>query len=128
MTGLQTDPILLNLVEHLGFVISGGASADTPRGCTQLPDAPGGSKRIGNGIQIFPGSVPIYRGDELVGGIGVSGDGIDQDDMVSFFDCQRRTAGWGIGNARSISVPTASSSPMAATCARYAYALRAVSR
>ena len=37
-----------------------------------------------NGIQIFPGSVPIYRGDTLVGGIGVSGDGIEQDDMVSF--------------------------------------------
>ena len=26
----------------------------------------------------------VYRGDELVGGIGVSGDGIDQDDMISF--------------------------------------------
>jgi hypothetical protein len=28
--------------------------------------------------------VPIYRGNVLVGAIGVSGDGIDQDDMVSF--------------------------------------------
>jgi hypothetical protein len=37
-----------------------------------------------NGIQIFPGSVPIYRGSVLVGAIGVSGDGIDQDDMVAF--------------------------------------------
>ena len=37
-----------------------------------------------NGIQIFPGSVPVYRGNVLVGGIGVSGDGIDQDDMISF--------------------------------------------
>ncbi|MEC7162624.1 MAG: heme-binding protein, partial [Pseudomonadota bacterium] len=65
------------------------------------PDAPGGGKRIGNGIQIFPGSVPIYRGDELVGGIGVSGDGIDQDDMVSFLGLHN--AGHrvgGIGNAR----------------------------
>jgi hypothetical protein len=40
--------------------------------------------RLPNGIQIFPGSVPIYRGTTLIGGIGVSGDGIDQDDMVSF--------------------------------------------
>ncbi|MEM1053143.1 MAG: heme-binding protein, partial [Pseudomonadota bacterium] len=38
----------------------------------------------GNGIQIFPGSVPVYRGNQLIGGIGVSGDGIDQDDMISF--------------------------------------------
>ncbi len=51
---------------------------DIGRGqCTTLP-------RLPNGIQIFPGSVPIYRGTTLVGGIGVSGDGIDQDDMVSF--------------------------------------------
>lgn len=51
---------------------------DIGRGqCTTLP-------RLPNGIQIFPGSVPIYRGTTLVGGIGVSGDGIDQDDMISF--------------------------------------------
>lgn len=101
MTGLQTDLIIPNLVQHLGFVTSGGANPDTPRGCTQLPDAPGGGKRVGNGIQIFPGSVPIYRGNELVGGIGVSGDGIDQDDMVSFLglhNAGQRTGG--IGNAR----------------------------
>lgn len=48
-----------------------------PRTCT-------GIARIANGIQIFPGSVPIYRGSTLVGGVGVSGDGVDQDDMVSF--------------------------------------------
>ena len=101
MTGLQTELIVPNLVQHLGFVISGGASPDTPRTCTQVPDAPGGGKRLANGIQIFPGSVPIYRGDQLVGGIGVSGDGIDQDDMVSFLGLHnggQRTGG--IGNAR----------------------------
>ncbi|MGB3807084.1 MAG: hypothetical protein WA936_07790, partial [Erythrobacter sp.] len=27
---------------------------------------------------------PVYRDGELIGGIGVSGDGIDQDDMISF--------------------------------------------
>ena len=46
-------------------------------GCTGIPNLP-------NGIQIFPGSVPIYRGRQLIGGIGVSGDGVDQDDMISF--------------------------------------------
>ncbi|MEX0342751.1 MAG: heme-binding protein [Erythrobacter sp.] len=101
MTGLQTDLIIPNLVQHLGFVTSGGANPDTPRGCTQLPDAPGGGKRLANGMQIFPGSVPIYRGGQLVGGIGVSGDGIDQDDMVSFLglhNASQRVGG--IGNAR----------------------------
>ncbi len=35
-----------------------------------------------NGIVFFPGSVPIYRGS-LIGGLGVSGDGVDQDDVVT---------------------------------------------
>ena len=38
---------------------------------------------------MFPGSVPIFRGDLLVGGVGVSGDGIDQDDMISFLGLHR---------------------------------------
>jgi hypothetical protein len=37
-----------------------------------------------NGTQIFAGSVPLYKNGQLVGGAGVSGDGIDQDDNVSF--------------------------------------------
>ena len=98
--GLQTDLVAGNVVQHLGFVASGGASPDTPRGCTGVPDAPGGTKRIANGIQIFPGSVPIYRGGQLVGGIGVSGDGIDQDDMVSFLGLHNAGVQvGGIGNA-----------------------------
>jgi len=80
-TGLQSALIIGNVAQHLG-VASGGA--DTPQRCTSLPDAGTGRARIANGIQIFPGSVPIYRGNTLVGAIGVSGDGIDQDDMISF--------------------------------------------
>jgi uncharacterized protein GlcG (DUF336 family) len=52
--------------------------------CTNVPRAPSGQQRLANGIQIFPGAVPIYRGSTLVGAIGVSGDGIDQDDMIAF--------------------------------------------
>ena len=33
--------------------------------------------------------MPIYRGSTLIGGIGVSGDGIDQDDMISFLGVHR---------------------------------------
>jgi uncharacterized protein GlcG (DUF336 family) len=36
-----------------------------------------------NGIVFFPGSVPIYKAGVLVGGFGVSGDGVDQDDVVT---------------------------------------------
>ncbi len=36
-----------------------------------------------NGIVFFPGSLPLYRNGQLVGGLGVSGDGVEQDDFVS---------------------------------------------
>ena len=35
-----------------------------------------------NGVVFFPGSAPLYRGS-LIGGFGVSGDGVDQDDVVT---------------------------------------------
>jgi uncharacterized protein GlcG (DUF336 family) len=36
-----------------------------------------------NGIVFFPGSVPLYRNGVLIGGLGISGDGVEQDDYVS---------------------------------------------
>lgn len=83
-TGLQTNLVLQNIMEHLKYIATNGADPDTPVGCTQLPQVTPGHSRLANGTQVFPGSVPIYRGNTLVGGIGVSGDGVDQDDMVSF--------------------------------------------
>jgi len=44
--------------------------------CTAIPNIP-------NGIQIFAGSVPLYKNGVLVGAIGISGDGIDQDDIIA---------------------------------------------
>jgi len=37
-----------------------------------------------NGIVFFPGSAPLYIDGVLVGGLGVSGDGVEQDDIVTF--------------------------------------------
>lgn len=83
--GLQEELIEDNILLHVGFVVNNLApNMDTRPRCTFLPDATAGQNRLQNGIQIFPGSVPIYKNGELVGGIGVSGDGIDQDDMISF--------------------------------------------
>jgi uncharacterized protein GlcG (DUF336 family) len=36
-----------------------------------------------NGITIFPGGFPLYRDGVLIGAVGVSGDGVDQDDLIS---------------------------------------------
>lgn len=87
-TGLQTALLTTNLVAFLtdfaavgdeglalerfgaGLLGGGGVTAAT------LPTR--------NGIQIFPGSVPLYKNGVLVGAVGVSGDGIEQDDYVAF--------------------------------------------
>lgn len=37
----------------------------------------------GNGITAFPGATPLYKSGMLVGGLGISGDGVDQDDYVT---------------------------------------------
>jgi uncharacterized protein GlcG (DUF336 family) len=65
--GLQLDLIKTNLVATLG-----GASVP----CSAIPNLP-------NGFQIFPGSVPLYKNGVLVGGVGISGDGVDQDDIIA---------------------------------------------
>jgi uncharacterized protein GlcG (DUF336 family) len=94
-TGLQTSLI----VENVLLAAAGMSQAR----CTFLPDIPsvaGTQNRLQNGIQIFPGSVPIYRGSTLVGGVGISGDGIDQDDMISFLGVDRAATRTGtINNA-----------------------------
>jgi len=36
-----------------------------------------------NGVVFFPGSAPLYRSGGLVGGLGISGDGVEQDDVVT---------------------------------------------
>lgn len=37
----------------------------------------------GNGVTLFPGSAPLYKDGVLVGGVGLSGDGVDQDDFIT---------------------------------------------
>jgi uncharacterized protein GlcG (DUF336 family) len=99
-TGLQSALIIGNVGQHLNFV-TGASAADTPQVCTFQPDVAPGQKRLANGIQIFPGGVPIYRSGRLVGAIGVSGDGIDQDDMISFLGTHNGglKVGGAVGNA-----------------------------
>ena len=36
-----------------------------------------------NGVVFFPGASPLYKFAGLIGGLGVSGDGVDQDDVVA---------------------------------------------
>lgn len=64
--GLQLDLVRTNFLASLGGPVAS---------CTGIPG-------LTNGIQIFPGSVPLYKNGVLVGAIGISGDGVDQDDLI----------------------------------------------
>lgn len=99
-TGLQTAMTFKDIEDHLFFVFNVN-TVDVKRRCTNIPNVLPGQNRLGNGMQIFPGAVPIYRGTTLIGAIGISGDGIDQDDMVSFLGLANAGArlGTGVGNA-----------------------------
>jgi uncharacterized protein GlcG (DUF336 family) len=104
--GQQLDLVYNRLAFHLAFYLQ-SLGLTVSIGETVLPALPDveqnctGIARLPNGIQIFPGSVPIYRGSTLVGGIGVSGDGVDQDDMVGFLGLNNAgvALGGSIGNA-----------------------------
>ena len=79
---------------------------DVPANCTGVDGFDNGFAvvnaigALANGTQIFPGSVPIYRGSTLVGGIGVSGDGVDQDAMIAFLGVHEAAENLGgFGNA-----------------------------
>ena len=53
---------------------------DVAHACTQ------GSQGVNanqNGVVFFPGSAPLYLNGKVVGGLGVSGDGVDQDDYAA---------------------------------------------
>lgn len=99
-TGLQTAMTFKDIEAHLFFVFN-ISPTDVKRFCTNIPQTGAGVNRLANGMQIFPGAVPIYRGSTLVGAIGISGDGIDQDDMVSFLGLANASArlGGSVGNA-----------------------------
>src|SRR5262249_53524177 len=83
--------------------ISFGAQPFFPSGISNPPTAPGPffdlfkfdtanpctngrqpKNPFQNGIVFFPGSVGLYKNGALVGGLGVSGDGVDQDDFDTF--------------------------------------------
>ena len=101
-TGLQLDLVHNAIIQHVAFVL--GAAPDVPTNCSGVSgfDAAfataGAITGLANGIQIFPGSVPIYRGRQLVGALGVSGDGVDQDDMIAFLGVDESGV-TGLGNA-----------------------------
>jgi len=61
-------------------VVFTAALDTTPPGAEPLRN--GIRTDVPNGITIFPGGFPLYRNGVLIGAVGISGDGVDQDDIV----------------------------------------------
>jgi uncharacterized protein GlcG (DUF336 family) len=53
-----------------------------PLNGASAPQPPKIDPALPNGITIFPGGFPLYRNGVLIGAIGISGDGVDQDDLI----------------------------------------------
>ncbi len=103
-TGLQLDVVYNAILQHVSFVL--GVAPDVAPNCAGVSGFDSGfvaSAPVGllaNGLQIFPGGVPVYRGTTLVGAVGVSGDGVDQDDMIAFLGVAEAGSALGtLGNA-----------------------------
>lgn len=84
--GIQNRPpgLLLGLQENFSLLpvgvtnILNGVFFTSANPPLSTPDP-----NLPNGITIFPGGFPLYRNGVLIGAIGVSGDGVDQDDLIS---------------------------------------------
>lgn len=79
-----TPGIFLGLQERFSIITPGGsvAAVNTLNGAA-FNTSVAVNPNLPNGMTIFAGSMPLYRGGVLIGAVGVSGDGIDQDDLVA---------------------------------------------
>lgn len=82
--GGTTPGIFLGLQERFSIITPGGsiAAVNTLNGAA-FNTSVAVNPNLPNSMTIFAGSMPLYRGGVLIGAVGVSGDGIDQDDLVT---------------------------------------------
>jgi len=83
-TGLQLDFVLTQLLTTaVAYATSGQIPTGNAQTCTPGVDVLG--LRVSNGLQVRQASVPLYKNGKLVGGVGCSGDGDQQEDIVVGF-------------------------------------------
>jgi uncharacterized protein GlcG (DUF336 family) len=107
--GFQLDLVNNQLLKAILGDTTQGCAGRAFAGVTETPTRPAvgtdpaifGILEARNGVQIFPGGAPIYRNGVLAGAIGISGDGVDQDDMIAFLGLHNAgiILNNGIGNA-----------------------------
>jgi len=80
----NTQPgIFFGLQERFSIITPTPVSAMNPVNGAVITTSTNVNPNLPDGITIFPGGFPIYRNGVLIGAVGVSGDGVDQDDLIS---------------------------------------------
>ena len=75
--------LFFRLQERYSIITPTAFTATNPVSGAVFTTATNVNPNLPNGLTIFPGGFPLYRNGALIGAIGVSGDGIDQDDLIS---------------------------------------------
>lgn len=79
-----TQPgIFFGLQERFSIITPTSFVATNPVNGAVFTTATNFDSNLPNGMTIFPGGFPLYRNGILIGAIGVSGDGVDQDDLIA---------------------------------------------
>lgn len=78
-----TQPgLFFGLQEMFSIITPASIQATNPVNGAVITTSTNVDGNLPNGITIFPGGFPLYRNGQLVGAVGVSGDGVDQDDLI----------------------------------------------
>jgi uncharacterized protein GlcG (DUF336 family) len=79
-----TEPgLFLGLQEKFSIITPTSITVTNPLNGAVIETATNADPNLPNGITIFPGGFPLYRNGQIIGAVGVSGDGVDQDDIIS---------------------------------------------
>lgn len=81
--GGTTPGIFLGLQERFSIITVPAIAAVNTLNGAAFTTSIAVNPNLPNGMTVFAGSMPLYRGGVLIGAVGVSGDGIDQDDLVA---------------------------------------------
>ena len=75
--------LFFTLQERFSIITTNSILATNPLNGAVFMTSTNANPNLPNGMTIFPGGFPLYRDGVLIGAIGVSGDGVDQDDLIS---------------------------------------------
>ena len=83
--GISGTPpgLFFGLQERFSIITPTAIVATNPVNGAVFTTSTSMNPNLPNGVTIFPGGFPLYRNGVVIGAVGVSGDGIEQDDIIA---------------------------------------------